>query len=172
MPLAFLLEGEFPSYFQGKPIPEKPETTDDSEEAMDIASIDPQKEGPKAKEVPADLSKIERTGAFRAKSKPAKIFLMASAEILKDNMLDDEGQSPNATFLMNIIDTLNGRDDIAAMRSKEQRFNPLFESNALTKMVVKAFNIVGLPILVVLFGGFVWWKRQARRKQIRMMFQK
>jgi ABC-type uncharacterized transport system involved in gliding motility auxiliary subunit len=170
-PLAWLLDGEFPSYFAGKPIPEKPEESGAADEDLDIAEIDPQKTAP-AKEQPADIGKIEQTGAFRSKSKPAKVFVIASAEMIKDTMLDEDGQTPNATFIMNVIDTLNGRDGIAEMRSKVQRFNPLYDVDAFTKTVVKSFNIAGMPVLVVLFGLLVWWKRHVKRKQIQMLFQK
>ena len=73
---------------------------------------------------------------------------------------------------MNVLDFLNNREGIAVIRSKEQRFNPLYEAKAGTKTFVKSFNIVGLPVLVVLFGLFVWVRRHARKKQIQMMFQK
>ncbi len=173
MPLAYLLEGRFQSYFDGKGIPEKPQEPKEGaeENSTDIEKIDPtQNATPEKSET--DLSKIERAGDFKAKSEPAKIFLISSAEMLKDNMLDEEGKTPNATFLMNVIDMLNGRDEIAAMRSKEQGFNPLFDIDATTKTAVKVFNIIGMPVLVVLFGLFVWLKRHSRRKQIQMIFQK
>jgi hypothetical protein len=58
------------------------------------------------------------------------------------------------------------------MRGKEQRFNPLDDTQAGTKTFVKAFNIAGLPILVVIFGLGVWFRRHSRKKQIQMMFGK
>ena len=58
------------------------------------------------------------------------------------------------------------------MRSKEQRFNPLFDTGPATKTFVKSFNIAGLPVLVTLFGLLVWFKRHSRKKHIQMMFQK
>jgi len=36
----------------------------------------------------------------------------------------------------------------------------------------KTFNIAGLPILIVLFGLSVWFRRHSRKKHIQMMFQK
>ncbi|GAB6094887.1 hypothetical protein JCM14469_11390 [Desulfatiferula olefinivorans] len=160
--LAYLLEGVFPSYFDGKPIPEKPveESTNEKDDE------------PKADESKPDLSGFEATGGFLAKSKPARILLVSSAEMLKDTMLDPEGQSPNATFIMNAIDAVNGKEGIAAMRSKKQSFNPLDPTEAMTKTVIKAFNIAGLPILVAVFGLLVWWTRKLRKKRIQMIFQK
>ena len=96
---------------------------------------------------------------------------MASAEMLKDNLLDASGRGPNATYILNVIDYLNDREDIAVMRGKEQRFNPLNETQAGTKTFVKTLNIIGLPALVVIFGIGVWFRRHARRKNIQLMFR-
>jgi ABC-2 type transport system permease protein len=164
-PLAYLIEGEFPSYFAGKPLPvkevdEKKSDDDDKDSEQETAE----------KPTGIDLSKIERSGQVLSKGKPGKIFVMASADMLKNNVLDAEGQSSNATFIMNVIDYLNGREEIAVMRGKEQRFNPLEDTLAGTKTFVKAFNIAGLPILVVIFGLGVWFRRHSRKKHIQMMF--
>lgn len=162
IPLAYLLEGEFPSYFAGKPIPEKPESDTDSATTED--SSDSESRNP-------DLSKIEEEGATLTKGKPAKIFLTATSEILRDTMLDTEGVSTNATFILNVVDALNHREGIAEMRSKEQQFNPLHEIAPGTKIFVKAFNIAGLPAMVILFGVAVGLTRNRRKKKIQMIFQ-
>ena len=49
---------------------------------------------------------------------------------------------------------------------------PLEDTQAGIKTFVKAFNIAGLPILVVIFGLGVWFRRHSRKKHIQMMFQK
>jgi ABC-type uncharacterized transport system involved in gliding motility auxiliary subunit len=168
-PLAYILEGEFPSYFVGKPIPvkeikkeEKP--GEKSEEKSNTEKTDKQPE--------IDLSRIEREGQFLAKGKPGKIFIMAASDMLADNVLDAGGRGPNATFILNTIDYLNGREDIAIMRAKVQRFNPVEETQAGTKAFVKALNIAGLPVAVIIFGLGVWFRRHSRKKQIQMMFDR
>ncbi len=167
-PLAYIVEGEFPSYFAGKPIPEKTsnkkdaETSDNKESSVESG----------AKKENNDMSKITGRGDFISKGKPAKIFLMASSEMLKDNILDPEGDSPNDMFVMNTIDAMNHRQNIAIMRSKILRFNPLHDTGALTKTFVKSFNIAGLPVLVVFLGLIIWLRRHLRKKRIQMMFQK
>jgi ABC-type uncharacterized transport system involved in gliding motility auxiliary subunit len=163
LPLAYILQGEFPSYFAGKPIPERK-----------VEKADSQKEAPENaedKKPDVDLSKIEGKGEYLSKGKAGKIFLMASSEMLKDNMLDEKGRSPNAMFIMNVLDFLNNREEIALMRSKEQRFNPLDDTEGGTKTFVKSFNVAGIPVIVVLFGLLVWFRRHSRKKQIQMMFQ-
>ena len=167
-PLAYLVEGEFPSYFAGKPIPEKTsnetdtETNDNKESGVESG----------AKKENIDMSKITGRGGFISKGKPAKIFLMASSEMLKDNVLDPEGDSPNDMFVMNTIDAMNHRQNIATMRSKILHFNPLHDTGALTKTFVKSFNIAGLPVLVVFLGLIIWLSRHSRKKRIQTMFKK
>jgi ABC-type uncharacterized transport system involved in gliding motility auxiliary subunit len=161
LPLAYLIEGEFPSYFAGKPIPEKKSDTEEE---------DSEKQAEKKPDM--DLSQIESERAFLSKGKAGRIFIMASSDMLRDNVLDEQGKSPNAMFIMNTLDFLNNVEGIAEMRSKEQRFNPLYETEAGTKMFVKSFNVAGLPLLVVLFGFLVWYRRHLRKKRIQMMFQK
>jgi ABC-2 type transport system permease protein len=67
---------------------------------------------------------------------------------------------------------LNGKEDIAVMRAKVQQFNPLAETQAGTKAFVKALNIAGLPIVVIIFGFGVWFRRHSRKKHIQMMFDR
>jgi ABC-2 type transport system permease protein len=163
-PLAYLLEGTFDSYFKGKPMPEKPVEKKTEGENPDKAS-------PESEAAKTDLSQITEKGAFREQSPPAKIFVTASSEFLKDQLLDEEGKSTNAMFVLNVIDVLNGRESLAAMRSKVQSFNPLKETGPATKTIIKAFNIAGLPVIVILLGLVIWMRRHARRKRIQLLFQ-
>lgn len=168
LPLAYVLEGEFPSYFAGKPIPEKKS----EESGAESESKKEDEAEPAQKKSDVDLSQIEEEGEFLSKGKAGKIFLIGSSELLKDNMLDEQGRSPNAMFIMNLLDFLNNREAIAMMRSKEQRFNPLTDTGGGSRTFVKSFNIAGLPVLVVLFGLLTWFRRHSRKKRIQMMFQK
>ena len=173
--LAYLLEGQFPSYFEGKPIPVRTVKETPEEETTDPAENKDSEErntsGKEEKAKKSELTDVERTGAFIAKGQPARIFVMAASDMITDTILDREGRSPNAVFMMNMIDALNGREEIAVMRSKTQRLNPLNAPPAGFKTIIKTFNIVGLPIIVVIFGLLVWMRRHARKKRIQMVFQ-
>lgn len=168
LPLAYILEGQFPSYFAGKPIPEIKVPENISKDKTDEKKQNASQE----KKPGIDSLKIDSEGEFISRGKQAKIFIISSSDMLTDNVLDQEGRSSNAVFVMNVLDYLNNREEIAVMRSKEQRFNPLQESEAGTKTFIKSFNIAGLPILVVIFGLFVLLRRHSRKKRILMMFQK
>lgn len=187
-PLAYLLEGGFSSYFTGKPLPEKKTAVPDAAEEAKTGAADettpaagkdgkpdsapaaaPQaqvKENPESAPVP-----VESEGAFIPRGKPGRIFIMASSEMLTDNVIDAQGRGADAVFVLNVIDALNGRTDIAVLRGKKQDFNPLQPIGAGAKTAVKAFNIAGLPILVVLFGVAVWFRRMSRKRRIQEMFQ-
>jgi len=164
--LAYLLEGEFPSYFAGKEVPEKPKPETETDPAVDEgAETEAENPEPEVQE-----SQLKSSQDVITRGRPGKIFLIGTAKILNDNVIDDQGASPNAVFLLNTIDFLNNKSDIASMRSKNQRFNPLKDTKAFTRTFVKILNIAGLPALVILLGFLVWFKRKARRKTIQAIF--
>jgi len=171
LPLAYILEGQFPSYYAGKPIPVKKAPENKPEDEKDKTN-DKNQTASQEKNLATDSPKIESEGELISKGKRAKIFIMSSSDMLTDNILDQGGRSSNAVFVMNVLDYLSKREEIAVMRSKEQRFNPLEETQTGTKTFLKSFNIAGLPILVVIFGLFVLLRRHSRKKSILMMFQK
>ena len=165
IPMAYIVEGPFPGYFADKPIPEKkvPVETNTGGDKKDEKNI---------KEQGLDMSSIRSKDITIKKGKPAKIFLVGTSEILKDNIIDEEGKTPNAQFVMNVIDYLNNREDIAIMRSKTQRFNPLRETTPAARAAIKTANMAGLPALVVIAGIIVWFRRASRKRMIRKMFSK
>ncbi len=160
-PLAYLLEGEFPSYFSGKPLPVR-----ELEQASGEKPAEPSAAAPAA----IDLSQVEHRGQFIAKGKPAKLFLLASADMLKNIVIDETGRGANTVFVLNVIDALNGREDVAVMRAKEQTFNPLADTSPGERTFIKFFNIAGLPLLAAIFGVGVWMRRSARKRRIQAMF--
>lgn len=181
--LAYMLNGEFTSYFAGKEIPQKDSADSDADQKSKSIKA-PDGEGTIiegntddmkqkiASQNREELAKIKIENSITAKGKPGRIFVMACSSMLQDNMLDPEGRTTNATFILNVIDHLNGQDDIAAMRSKNQTLNPLAETSPIARTFIKVFNIAGLPILVILFGFGVWAKRRSRKRTIKILFQK
>jgi hypothetical protein len=181
-PLAALIEGEFPSYFAGKGIPEKPEEPEEGEPAGEeggenaSGAAEPGAPGIAAagsgEEEGEPLKDFTPVGAVIDRGGQGKIFITGTAEILRDNVVDENGTTPNATWVLNVLDNLNSRDEYAEMRSKTQRFNPLKDTGAGVKAFVKMLNIAGLPLLVVLYGILVWVRRTARKRTIQAMFSR
>ncbi|MCD4722746.1 MAG: GldG family protein [Desulfobacula sp.] len=161
--LAYLLEGSFTSFFKGKAIPEK-----------ELGEKDIKEENkPEEAKNPEEKNKLEGLAAkhtFLENSKPAKLFVLPCSQMLQDNMLDPQGRSTNATFILNIIDHLNEEDRIAQLRSKQQTLNPIAQTSPFDRGIIKAFNIIILPILVILFGLLVLARRTSRKKKIARRF--
>ncbi len=155
-PIAYMVEGEFKSYFADKPIPVKKEDSDNNNE--------------KEKEKKAEGPEIKTEGEVIKTSRSARIFLIGTSEILKNSIIDEEGSQPNSVFVLNVIDYLNGRNSYIEMRSKTELFNPLMEASPAVKTTIKAINIAGLPVIVVLSGIIVWFRRSSRKKAIRERF--
>ncbi len=168
-PLAYLLEGSFSSYFKDHPIPEKSSGAE-SEISEGQSAGDPV-DNPAGTTAAGDLSAIDGRMTFRETSAPAKILVIASSRMISDQLLEASGQSPNSMFILNMIDALNGREDVAIMRAKEQRFNPLKPTGTGAKAMIKTVNMAGLPFLVVVFGLMVWWRRHTRKMNIQRIFQ-
>ncbi|MEN8154980.1 MAG: Gldg family protein [Acidobacteriota bacterium] len=162
-PLAYLLEGKFNSYFSDKNVPEKPEKEEGNK--------DDKNDKEKIEKKDILRSEVKKSDELIRSGKPGKIFIIGSSELIKNNVLDEEGNSPNALFLLNILDYLNNREDIAVMRGKKQRFNPVDDTKPFTRTFVKLLNIGGLPLGFIIFGVFVWLGRNKRRKKIRLLFK-
>jgi len=168
IPLAYLIEGEMPSYFADKPVPEKPKEELPEEEGQE-EGVEAEAEVEQEQPVVEESIVKDRVGVL-AKGNPGRILLIGSGDILKDNILDDQGRSPNSVFLLNSFDYLNNREEIAVMRSKNQRFNPLRDTKATIRTLVKIFNIAGVPILFLLFGFYIWIRRKAKKRMIQNLF--
>jgi ABC-type uncharacterized transport system involved in gliding motility auxiliary subunit len=166
--LAYLLKGSFPSYFTGQPVPEKPAPAEAPGDDAAESDIPPDNAASEAEAL--DLNAIESAPARRDRGEPSQILLVGSSDLIQDTILEAGGRSPNSMFVMNVIDYLNDRLGVAEMRSKEQRFNPLEETDMATRTMTKAFNVIGIPLLVVVFGLVVWLRRAARKKRIQAMF--
>lgn len=163
--LGVLVEGPFASYFADKPMPEKPPAPEET--LTDDKGVAPEKPAALG---PAAAAAIESKGAVVAKGKPGKVFFLGSAEMLTDVVIDEEGRGPNAIFVLNTIDYLNDREQLARLRGKQQRFNPLAPTTPALRTAIKTANIVGPPLLVALGGVIVWIARRARQKRIQAQF--
>jgi ABC-type uncharacterized transport system involved in gliding motility auxiliary subunit len=155
-----------PSYFAGKPVPEK------TEEKKESPGLKKEEENEKVADGKKDenLAKIEGHGKIIEKGKPGKLFVLASTEMITDSVMDKGGRTSNDIMVMNVLDYLNDQPEVARMRSKQQSLNPLYNIGAQVKTFVKTANIGGLPVLVVIFGLLVWLWRHRRKKRIQMMF--
>jgi ABC-type uncharacterized transport system involved in gliding motility auxiliary subunit len=156
--IAYLLEGQFESYFAGRSLPAPP-ADDGSDDNGDQVTAE------------GDLQTIiAATPEFIPVSAGGQLIVVGASSITGANLLDSEGRSPGALFLLNMIDFMNGREGIAEMRAKGSRIRPLEETTPFVRGFTKAFNIAGLPVIVVLVGLVVWLFHRARRRRVQRLF--
>lgn len=159
--LSYVLDGSFTSFFKDKVMPKKDIGEKDIKEEENMENTENKK---------SKFDSIKAENTFLKTSKPAKLFLLASSQLLQDNMLDPEGRSTNSTFVLNIIDHLNNEDKIAVLRSKQQTLNPISPTTPFARTIIKTFNIAILPLSVILFGLGVLIKRTKRKQKIANRF--
>ena len=157
IPLAYVLEGTFTSFFAGMqaPEPEAPETEEGEE-------------GPAEGTISTDTLNVRQEVIQEGEG---RIFVLGTSAILGGNVLDAEGRSGNGLFLLNLFDYLNGREDNAIMRTKGINYVPLKDTTPQLRSFVKTFNIAVLPILVVAAGLIVLAGRAARRRRLEHYFK-
>jgi ABC-type uncharacterized transport system involved in gliding motility auxiliary subunit len=171
IPLAYIVEGPFTSYFADKPVPEpvikeeKSKDDDSKEEEGEAKTKAEVKPTIDAAMVKSEEKKID-------KGKPGKIFIAGTSYLLDNSVISPDGGNVNSIFIMNLIDYLNGREKIAVMRSKSGSLNPLERITPWAKSGIKVFNIIGLPVIVALFGLFIWAMRHRRKLAIQDAFKK
>ncbi len=155
-PLAVSVEGKLESYFKNKPIPEKPSEKKDKDKKKETK--------------PSPLKNLKAEGVKKNETSEAKLLVFGTSALVKNSFVDAEGASPNAQLVLNAVDYLTGRLDLAELRSKAQFYNPLKETSANLRAVIKWFNVAGLPVIVALIGILMWVMRKRKMKKIREIF--
>lgn len=97
---------------------------------------------------------------------PGKIFVSGSSSMTTNQVIAGDGTAPAGMFLMNIIDYMNGNEDLCSMRSKILAVNNLTIKHAGAAMFWKYAEQYGLVVILALVGFIVWRMRTNRRKQI------
>ena len=139
--LAVLLEGSFKSAFEGNP--------DAQEAGQDQVLIN--------EHLPKSVQ-------------PGKIFVTGSSALTTGQLIDESGSQPVALFVRNVIDYMNGEEDLCTMRTKGLSLNALKTRSASSATIAKYFNQFGLVLLVILVGFVVWQLRGLKRRNIRMRY--
>ena len=148
--LAVMIEGKFDSAYTEKP---KFETSDESAEATENQT--------------KDENQFTTENHLASAKLPGKIFVTGSSYVTTYQILDGQDTSPISMFFLNVIDYLNGNEDVCTMRTKGLGINVLTIKSPALATIAKYFNQFGLVILVAVAGLIVVRSRAKRRKQIR-----
>ncbi len=141
--VAVALEGKFKSFYAGKEIPPVPTPVgaDATEES----------------ETPAPAQDTEARTA-KTESEQTQIVVVGTAQFL--TQLRPDG----VNFFLNTVDWLTLGDALIGIRSHTITDRPLREVSEIEKNFVKYLCIVGIPLLVVIFGLLRYFlKRRAKR---------
>lgn len=99
-----------------------------------------------------------------------KIFVTGSSVIVSPMLIDDSGREPISIFVRNVLDYMNGNEDLCTMRTKGLALNTLKKSSTASIKVAKIINQYGVPLLVIIIGFIVWRMRVEHRKKIRIQY--
>ena len=99
-----------------------------------------------------------------------KIFVAGSSVIISPMLIDDSGREPISIFVRNVLDYMNGNEDLCTMRTKGLALNTLKKSSTASIKVAKIINQYGVPLLVIIIGFIVWRMRVEHRKKIRIQY--
>ena len=97
---------------------------------------------------------------------PGKLFVAGSSEVTTRQVIDENGSSPVAMFLLNVVDYMNGNEDLCTMRTKSLSVNNLTIKSKAGANIWKLFNSFGIAIFVVIAGLIIWRLRSIRRHAI------
>ena len=144
--LALLLEGKFDSAFD-----EAPASAQGDSESSD-------------EEKPS--SELVTSNYIGTSIMPGKLFVASSSAITTRQVIDENGNSPVSMFIMNVVDYMNGNEDLCKMRTKSLSVNNLTINRSGAAGFWKLFNSFGIAIFVVLAGLLGWRLRSVRRRAI------
>lgn len=148
--LAVMIEGKFDSAYTEKP---EFESSDESAEATENQT--------------KDENQLTTENHLASAKLPGKIFVTGSSYVTTYQILDGQDTSPISMFFLNVIDYLNGNEEVCTMRTKGLGINVLTIKSPALATIAKYFNQFGLVILVAVAGLIVVRSRAKRRKQIR-----
>ena len=137
--VAVALEGTFKSFYAGKEVPSVPSpVTEESE-------------------TPAPVSDTE-TRVTKTESAQTQIVVVGTAQFL--TQLRPDG----VNFFLNTVDWLTLGDALIGIRSHTITDRPLREVSEIEKNFIKYLCIVGVPLMVIIFGLLRYFlKRRAKR---------
>ena len=141
--LIALVEGKFKSAFDAPVIP-KQFDEDGNEIALPEGNLD-------------------ATRHVGASIMPGKIFVAGSSYLTTRQVIDEGGSTPVSMLLMNVVDYMNGNEDLCTMRTKSLSVNTLTVKSSAAANFWKYFNEYGLAAMLVA-AGFVVLRLRAKHR--------
>jgi gliding-associated putative ABC transporter substrate-binding component GldG len=152
--LGYTAEGRFKSFFAGKPYPN--EKGEKVQPPAANVSLPPDAEKPiDEAQTPGRLLVVGNTGVV------SDDYLVGVARYVPSYQID-------LAFALNVMDWLAQDKELSSIRAKTLTQRPITYASDSTPTVLEAVNIVGVPLLFILFGVARWRIRVARRARARL----
>ena len=143
-PVAVALEGTFKSFYTNKEVP--PIATDAPVSGEDS-------------ETPASVQ-AEETRTTITESAQTQIAVVGTAQFLTQMRPD------GVNFFLNTVDWLTLGDALIGIRSQTITNRPLREASEIEKNLIKYLCIVGIPLLVVIFGLVRYFLKSRAKRMV------
>ncbi|MCS6914257.1 MAG: Gldg family protein [Myxococcales bacterium] len=145
-PLAYAAQGKFTSFFKGKQIVKEDGT-----------------------KVDANVSQPDVEPMITEATQPARLVVVGDSDFVSDQYTGLAARGLQAyiadlAFAMNIIDWLAQDEALAQVRNKGMQNRPLKAVGEGMVTLIKAVNIFGMPLLLVVIGLVRWRVRRAARR--------
>ncbi|HKR57226.1 MAG TPA: Gldg family protein [Gemmatimonadales bacterium] len=92
-----------------------------------------------------------------------RLVVVGNGDFASDHFAQNSPE--NAVFVLNAIDWLAQDEALISIRSKDRTPPPLAFTNAALRAAVRYGNIIGVPLVVALFGALRLARRRARTRQ-------
>jgi len=100
-----------------------------------------------------------QSGAAAAEPSESRVVVAGGAAFIGDQFFAEGNQA----LLLNIMDWLARDDALLSVRTRGLKAVPLRDVDESTRGLVKYSNIVGVPLLLILYGVVRWRRRESRR---------
>lgn len=151
--LGYTAEGKFKSFFAGKPYPD--------DKGNHVTPPPANVSLPPGQERPLDESVA-----------PARILVMGDSSLVSDDFLAAARFVPayraDLIFGLNVVDYVAHDRAMAEIRAKVLTPHTISYDKESTPAMLEAANIIGVPLLFILFGVLRWRWRSARRARARL----
>ena len=131
------------------------------------ALLSPQQDFPQRNLAPQVLAVLVNprvpAGAAAAQG---RLVVVGNEDFASDRYLQND--PGNGVFVENAVDWLAQDDALIAIRSKDRTPPPLAYSSAALRLAARYGNLIGVPLLIVLYGA---WRLVRRRRQTRQPYR-
>jgi ABC-type uncharacterized transport system involved in gliding motility auxiliary subunit len=99
---------------------------------------------------------LAAAGTVKTGGKEGRFVAVGSSNWVANNILRFNG---NRDLFLNMMNWLSSDEDLISIRPKEPEDRRLMLSRRQMSMIFSS-SVIGLPLIVVVAGLMVWWKRR------------